>query len=141
MFITLCEATEDQIIEAIRRNPEDWIEHGKNDQIAVAMKDDGWKDLFEEAIGNWADHDSVDWYEDEDGDEYIDYKSEKTKAFFKRYLEATLEIVDIDDLEIEVYKANDYLHIKYLKDGEKFDESWYTSLNIFNRIIEVESQK
>ena len=74
--ITLREATTEQITDAIRRDPERWVE-----------LEDGY---------------------------------------------------DIEDVEIEVYKAKDYLHIKCMADYHKVGESWFTSYNIMDKPVEVE---
>jgi hypothetical protein len=128
--ITLSEATEQQIIDAIRRNPDGWeLKLDTYEQVSIAMEDNNWKEMFEEQVTHWGDHDSVDW--DEDGN--IEYYSDKTDEAFRNYLECSMEsldcFVDIDDLEIDVEKRGDmYQIIFWTEKGSfgrhKYDEVW-----------------
>lgn len=137
--ITLKEATEQQIIDSIRRNPEDWTELDTYEQVNAAMVDNKWKELFEKQVKNWGDHDSVDW--EEDG--CIDFSSPKTEDAFRNYLECSMESLDalvgIDDLEIEVQDRGESYHIVFwtVNKGcsrKKYDEMWCSSY----KKIEVE---
>ena len=144
--VTIREATDEQIINAIRRNPEDWgLELIRDTQITAAMSKSSWIDAFSEAVHMWDAWDSVGWYEDEEGDKCIDFESVKTKDYYKNYVNSSMdswnEFVEIENADIEVERGNDYLQIKVFWNGKKVGESWYTGPNILNKEIKVDIKK
>ena len=140
--VTLRDATDEQIINAIRSNPEKWgLELSRETQVTKAMENSSYIDAFSEAVHMYDEWDNVGWYEDEDGDKCIDWESEKTKCYYYNYVDSSMdgwdEFVDIDYADIEVHRTNDYLHIEVFWDDKMVGESWYTNPNIFNREIEL----
>ena len=124
--ITLREATEEQIIEYIKNNPDSWT-LGKlidnEEQVYRAMEDISWIDLFKEAVYLYPDSYDVDY----DEVDCVDMESEKTKNDFKNYLygemDALYEFITEDDIDIEIYWHGDILEVVYInnKNGEELD--------------------
>ena len=125
--ITLREATEEQIINAVKNNPDSWTLGkliDKDEQVYRAMDDLSWIDLFEEAVDLYPDSYDVDY----DEDDCVDMESEKTKNEFKNYLEFSMDYVYAflteDDIDIEIYWLGDILEVVYInnKNGEELDK-------------------
>lgn len=139
--ISIVDATEEQIIEYIKNNPDSWnlwklID--KDEQVYRAMDDLSWINLFTEAVYLYPDSYDVDY----DEDDCVDMESEKTKNEFKNYLECEMDAVYAflteDDIDIEIYWLGDILEVVYInnKNGEKLDKE--IRLNGKNIKIEVE---
>lgn len=125
--ISIVDATEEQIIEYIKNNPDSWnlgklID--KDEQVYRAMDDLYWIDLFKEAVDLYPDSYDVDY----DEDDCVDMESEKTKKEFKNYLECEMDYVYAflteDDIDIEIYWIGDILEVVYInnKNGEELDK-------------------
>lgn len=125
--ISIVDATEEQIIEYIKNNPDSWnlgelID--KDEQVYRAMDDLSWIDLFKEAVDLYPDDYDVDY----DEDDCVDMESEKTKNEFKNYLEFYMDysyaFITEDDIDIEIYWIGDILEVVYInnKNGEKLDK-------------------
>lgn len=124
--ISIVDATEEQIIEYIKNNPDSWT-LGKlidnDEQVYRAMEDISWIDLFKEAVYLYPDSYDVDY----DEDDCVDMESEKTKNEFKNYLygemDALYEFLTEDDIDIEIYWHGDILEVVYInnKNGETLD--------------------
>ena len=139
--ISIVDATEEQIIEYIKNNPDSWTLGkliDKDEQVYRAMDDLSWIDLFEEAVYLYPDSYDVDY----DEDDCVDMESEKTKNEFKNYLECEMDclyaFLTEDDIDIEIYWLGDILEVVYInnKNGEKLDKE--IRLNGKNIKIEVE---
>ena len=125
--ISIVDATEEQIIEYIKNNPDSWT-LGKlidnDEQVYRAMEDISWIDLFKEAVHLYPDIYAVDY----DENDYVDMESEKTKNEFKNYLygemDALYEFLTEDDIDIEIYWHGDILEVVYInnKNGEELDK-------------------
>ena len=82
--ISIVDATEEQIIDYIKNNPDSWTLGeliDKDEQVYRAMEDLSWIDLFKEAVYLYPDDYDVDY----DEDDCVDMESEKTKNEFKNY--------------------------------------------------------
>ena len=139
--INIVDATEEQIIEYIKNNPDSWTLGeliDKDEQVYKAMDDLSWIDLFKEAIYLYPDSYDVDY----DEDECVDMESEKTKNEFKNYLECEMDclyaFLTEDDIDIEIYWLGDILEVLYInnKNGEVLDKEIIH--NAKNIKIEVE---
>ena len=124
--ISIVDATEEQIIEYIKNNPDSWtlgelIDY--DEQVYRAMEDPSWIDLFKEAVYLYPDCFDVDY--DEDG--CVDMESKKNKREFKNYIDGAMDSLDKfiteDDIDIEIYWHGDILEVVYInnKNGEKLD--------------------
>lgn len=125
--ISIVDATEEQIIEDIKNNPDSWTLWkliDKDEQVYRAMDDLSWIDLFKEAVYLYPDDYDVDY----DEDDCVDMESEKTKNEFKNYLEFNMDAVYAflteDDIDIEIYWLGDILEVVYInnKNGEELDK-------------------
>lgn len=125
--ISIVDATEEQIIEYIKNNPDSWTLWkliDKDEQVYRAMDDLSWIDLFKEAVYLYPDDYDVDY----DEDDCVDMESEKTKNEFKNYLEFNMDAVYAflteDDIDIEIYWLGDILEVVYInnKNGEELDK-------------------
>lgn len=125
--ISIVDATEEQIIEYIKNNPDSWTLWkliDKDEQVYRAMDDLSWIDLFKEAVYLYPDDYDVDY----DEDDCVDMESEKTKNEFKNYLEFNMDAVYAflteDDIDIEIYWIGDILEVVYInnKNGEELDK-------------------
>lgn len=125
--ISIVDATEEQIIEYIKNNPDSWTLGkliDKDEQVYRAMDDLSWIDLFKEAVDLYPDDYDVDY----DEDDCVDMESEKTKNEFKNYLEFYMDysyaFITEDDIDIEIYWIGDILEVVYInnKNGEKLDK-------------------
>ena len=125
--ISIVDATEEQIIEYIKNNPDSWTLGkliDKDEQVYRAMDDLSWIDLFEEAVYLYPDSYDVDY----DEDDCVDMESEKTKNEFKNYLECEMDclyaFLTEDDIDIEIYWLGDILEVVYInnKNGEELDK-------------------
>ena len=125
--ISIVDATEEQIIEYIKNNPDSWTLGeliDKDEQVYKAMDDLSWIDLFEEAVHLYPDDYDVDY----DEDDCVDMESEKTKNEFKNYLEFNMDFsyafLTEDDIDIEIYWIGDILEVVYInnKNGEELDK-------------------
>ena len=125
--ISIVDATEEQIIEYIKNNPDSWTLGkliDKDEQVYRAMEDLSWIDLFKEAVYLYPDSYDVDY----DEDDCVDMESEKTKNEFKNYLEFSMDYVYAflteDDIDIELYWLGDILEVVYInnKNGEELDK-------------------
>ena len=125
--ISIVDATEEQIIEYIKNNPDSWTLGeliDKDEQVYKAMEDISWIDLFKEAVYLYPDSYDVDY----DEDDCVDMESEKTKNEFKNYLygemDALYEFLTEDDIDIEIYWLGDILDVVYInnKNGEELDK-------------------
>ena len=125
--ISIVDATEEQIIEYIKNNPDSWTLWkliDKDEQVYRAMEDLSWIDLFKEAVYLYPDSYDVDY----DEDDCVDMESEKTKNEFKNYLEFSMDYVYAflteDDIDIEIYWLGDILEVVYInnKNGEELDK-------------------
>ena len=125
--ISIVDATEEQIIEYIKNNPDSWTLGkliDKDEQVYRAMDDLSWIDLFKEAVYLYPDSYDVDY----DEDDCVDMESEKTKNEFKNYLEFSMDYVYAflteDDIDIEIYWLGDILEVVYInnKNGEELDK-------------------
>ena len=125
--ISIVDATEEQIIEYIKNNPDIWTLGkliDKDEQVYRAMEDLSWIDLFKEAVYLYPDSYDVDY----DEDDCVDMESEKTKNEFKNYLEFSMDYVYAflteDDIDIEIYWLGDILEVVYInnKNGEELDK-------------------
>ena len=125
--ISIVDATEEQIIEYIKNNPDSWTLGkliDKDEQVYKAMEDLSWIDLFKEAVYLYPDSYDVDY----DEDDCVDMESEKTKNEFKNYLEFSMDYVYAflteDDIDIELYWLGDILEVVYInnKNGEELDK-------------------
>ena len=125
--ISIVDATEEQIIEYIKNNPDSWTLGeliDKDEQVYKAMEDISWIDLFKEAVYLYPDSYDVDY----DEDDCVDIESERTKNEFKNYLEcemdALYEFLTEDDIDIEIYWHGDILEVVYInnKNGEELDK-------------------
>ena len=125
--ISIVDATEEQIIEYIKNNPDSWTLGeliDKDEQVYKAMDDISWIDLFKEAVYLYPDSYDVDY----DEDDCVDMESEKTKNEFKNYLDgemdALYEFLTEDDIDIEIYWIGDILEVVYInnKNGEELDK-------------------
>lgn len=125
--ISIVDATEEQIIEYIKNNPDSWTLGkliDKDEQVYKAMDDLSWIDLFKEAVYLYPDSYDVDY----DEDDCVDMESEKTKNEFKNYLECEMDysyaFLTEDDIDIEIYWQGDILDVVYInnKNGEELDK-------------------
>lgn len=125
--ISIVDATEEQIIEHIKNNPDSWTLGeliDKDEQVYKAMDDLSWIDLFKEAVHLYPDDYDVDY----DEDDCVDMESEKTKNEFKNYLECEMDclyaFLTEDDIDIEIYWLGDILEVVYInnKNGEELDK-------------------
>ena len=125
--ISIVDATEEQIIEYIKNNPDSWTLGeliDKDEQVYRAMDDLSWIDLFKEAVDLYPDDYDVDY----DEDDCVDMESEKTKNEFKNYLECEMDclyaFLTEDDIDIEIYWIGDILEVVYInnKNGEELDK-------------------
>ena len=125
--ISIVDATEEQIIEDIKNNPDSWTLWkliDKDEQVYRAMEDLSWIDLFKEAVYLYPDDYDVDY----DEDDCVDMESEKTKNEFKNYLECEMDclyaFLTEDDIDIEIYWLGDILEVVYInnKNGEELDK-------------------
>ena len=125
--ISIVDATEEQIIEYIKNNPDSWTLGkliDKDEQVYRAMDDLSWIDLFKEAVYLYPDSYDVDY----DEDDCVDMESEKTKNEFKNYLEFSMDYVYAflteDDIDIEIYWLGDILEVVYInnKNGDELDK-------------------
>lgn len=139
--ISIVDATEEQIIEYIKNNPDSWTFGeliDKDEQVYKAMDDLYWIDLFKEAVYLYPDSYDVDY----DEDDCVDMESEKTKNEFKNYLECEMDclyaFLTEDDIDIEIYWLGDILEVVYInnKNGEELDKQ--IILNGKDKEIEVE---
>ena len=138
MKITIGEATIEQIEQAIRNNPDRWIDLDGDQQVSDEMDDIIWREQFEESLkyfDGWGDPERADWTEDEDGDKEVDWDGETTKRQFENYIRCSKDCfeadnggwVTIDDLDIDIRRCDNILHIVFLLDGKKYDEYWSSS--------------
>ena len=125
--ISIVDATEEQIIDYIKNNPDSWTLGkliDKDEQVYRAMDDLSWIDLFKEAVYLYPDSYDVDY----DEDDCVDMESEKTKNEFKNYLECEMDclyaFLTEDDIDIEIYWQGDILEVVYInnKNGEELDK-------------------
>lgn len=125
--ISIVDATEEQIIEYIKNNPDSWTLGeliDKDEQVYKAMDDLSWIDLFKEVVHLYPDSYDVDY----DEDDCVDMESEKTKNEFKNYLECSMNGLDVFlteyDIDIEIYWHGDILEVVYInnKNGEELDK-------------------
>ena len=139
--ISIVDATEEQIIEYIKDNPDSWTLGeliDKDEQVYKAMEDLSWIDLFKEAVHLYPDSYDVDY----DEDDCVDMQSNKTKNEFKNYLygemDALYEFLTEDDIDIEIYWHGDILEVVYINNnnGEELDKD--IILNGKNLKIEAE---
>lgn len=87
--ISLKNATEEQIENAVRRNPDKFgikMTLDLDESMEEHMNDWKWRTIFEEAVHMYPE----DYHSDEitDADGCVDYELEKTREIFKEYIES-----------------------------------------------------
>lgn len=126
--ISILDATDEQIIEYIRNNPDKWTLGeliDRDSQVNRAMKVLPMMDMFKEAVYMYPDSYDVDY----DEDDCVDMEGDKTKKAFKNYVECSMEsfgddFLDVDDIDIEVGWRGDIFEVEYSHDGHKLDTEY-----------------
>lgn len=137
--ISILDATDQQIIEYIKNNPDKWTLGeliDREEQVNRAMEVLPLVDMFKEAVDMYPEDYDVEY----DEDDCVDMEGEKTKKAFKNYVECSMEgsrdFLDVDDIDIEVGWRGDIFEVEYSHDGHKLDTEYIH--NGKNIKIEVE---
>lgn len=126
-LVTLREATEDQIEEAVLRHPDLFgftMTFDHEERMEQLMNDWRWESGFTEAVDMYPESYPVDRI---GGDGSVDFDSEKTRETFKEYIKNSPEADEDIYIYVKVEKGNyydgvEYVNIKCFRDNGSGDK-------------------